>query len=290
MYLLKTIIPYPAFIVGFLPWACVSVMIIVILCNAVAVGSFHKRASQNEFAREPDTVYGLSQDGLTFLYATAPSFIWIFINFWLFLFLAGFWLKAGPTNDWQEQIKPIDTAIILGFGFETDGAGHIQPGESNQFLLQWALDHTNADTLLVQEGIWAAACKTTETKCEKSGRRLVRIHHHDNNIDVNTFQAAFCTLEKMEKLGKKSAVLVAHDLQLERAAWDFDKLKQSREEWSGFNFVVPEIPKVPSPKKSDQLRTRSRSVYTFFELFGSRLRDYFSSTPEKCIAPAPSNL
>jgi Fic family protein len=57
------------------------------------------------------------------------------------------------------QIQPIDTAIILGFGFETDGAGHIQPGESNQFLLQWTLDHASADTLLVQEGVWAAACE-----------------------------------------------------------------------------------------------------------------------------------
>lgn len=285
MSFIEILIPYSFFLLGGMVWFFLGMGPIVLLCNAVAVGKFYKRSFLNDFGREPSTVYGFSQDGLTFLFAAVPLLIWILFYFGLFLYLSAGWLNAKPTDDWQKNIKTIDTAIIFGFGFEEGEKGQILPGKANEFLLQWTLDHTKADTLLVQEGVWAAVCKSTEATCEKIGRTLIRIHCHDEDIDVNTFQAAYCALEKMEELGKKSAILIAHDLQLERVAWDFDRLKQSRGSWSDFTFVVPKIPKTPSLKNSAQLRTRSRLVYSFVELFWSRMRDRLSKTPKKCIAP-----
>lgn len=214
----------------------------------------------------------------------AAFFIWIFIYPCLFLHLSEGWLKAEPTPGWREKAKSIDTAIILGFGFEKDAGGHLRGGRSNEFLLQWTLEHTRADTLLVQEGVLEAYI-SSDTRRKAPGKKLLRIHRHIEGIDMNTFRTAYCALEQMDALGKRQAVLVAHDLQLQRAAWIFEKLKLARPNGADLSFVVPEIPPTPFPADSDQLRTRWKLLYIFCELFGSRLRDYLSTAPTACLAP-----
>lgn len=210
--------------------------------------------------------------------------LWIFVYPCLFVYLAEGWLRADPTPEWREKIKGVDTAIVFGFGFEKDARGHLRAGRSNEFLLQWALEHTNAGTLLVQEGVRTAAVNSNVAEHNASGKKLVRIHRRIESIDMNTFQTAYCALEKMEALGKREAVLVAHDLQLQRAGWIFEKLKLSHADWADFRFIVPEIPPVPFPSDSAQLRTRSKLIYIFCELFGSRLRDFISPAPDACLA------
>lgn len=210
--------------------------------------------------------------------------LWLSIYPCLFLYLSEGWLRAEPTHGWQEKIKTIDTAIILGFGYERDALGHLRAGKSNAFLMQWALEHTHADTLLVQEG-GLAAYNQINVQGEVKGKKSFRIHRHIDDIDLNTFQTAYCALEKMEQLGKRKAVLVAHDLQLQRVAWIFKKLTPSRADAAEYKFIVPHIPPTPFPADSDQLRTRSKLLYIFCELFGSRLRDYLSPMPDTCLAP-----
>lgn len=197
------------------------------------------------------------------------------------------WMRAKPTEGWEKGILEIDTAIILGFGYETDKNGNMEAGEANEFLLNWVINKTNATTILVQEGVWVAACNESDTTCLVSGREIKRIHLHDENVYVNTFDAAFCALENMEVLDKKKAILVAHDLQLKRVARDFEIVKQARKGWQDFIFVIPKIPDTPylDDPPNNQKHTRNEFYYRIVELICSRPRDFKSEIPTKCKAP-----
>lgn len=197
------------------------------------------------------------------------------------------WMRAKPTEGWEEEIKVVDTAIILGFGYETDKNGNMEAGEANEFLLNWVINKTGAETFLVQEGVWAAACNESDTNCSASGIEIKRIHLHDENVYVNTLDAAFCALENMEELDKKKAILVAHDLQLKRAVCDFEKVKPTRKGWQDFIFVIPKIPDTPylDDPPNNQKHTRSEFCYRIRELMISRPWDFKSEIPTKCKAP-----
>lgn len=201
------------------------------------------------------------------------------------------WMRVKPTEDWEKEIRKVDTAIILGFGYENDKNGNMEAGEANEFLLNWVINNTNATTILVQEGVWVAACNESDTAClVSSGREIKRIHLHDENVYVNTFDAAFCALEKMEVLEKKKAILVAHDLQLKRVARDFEAVKQERKGWQDFIFVIPKIPDTPYPDNppNNQKHTRNEFCYRIVELMCSQPRDCYkryTDIPTKCKAP-----
>ena len=107
---------------------------------------------------------------------------------------------------------------------------------------------------------------------------------------MNALETAFCALQKMEQLGKNKTILIAHALQLQRVAWDFEKLRKARIEWQNYIFVVPQIPDTPFPENSRQLRTGFSIFYKMVELFWSRPRDFLSPLPEKCKAPVPLTL
>jgi hypothetical protein len=226
-----------------------------------------------------------------------PAVLWVILALWigytlLFLLFIGFfplkrWLRAKPTEDWERKVKEVHTVILLGFGYEDD-CGDMKPGDANKRLLEWTMDHTEARTLLVQEGVWVAACESSEKECTKSGRKLMRIHRHDPTVYLNTLDTAFCAMQELEKLGEKEAVLVTHDLQLKRAAWDFGTVKQSRRSWQDIRFVIPEMPDMPYPKASIHWHTRSEWVWRIIELLVARPRDFLGPIPDECKAPMPT--
>jgi uncharacterized SAM-binding protein YcdF (DUF218 family) len=220
-----------------------------------------------------------------------PALIGTILSYTLiFLVLVGFipdqWIKAQVTPDWQKEIHEADTAVVLGFGYEEDKSGTMQAGEANKFLLDWVVNNTAANTIFVQEGVWVAACPTSATHCTYKGRELRRIHQHDDKAYLNTLDSAFCAIEQMATFNKNKAILVTHDLQLQRAAWDFERVKQ-KPDWLNFTFVVPEIPDTPYPTNSIHWQTQNQFIYKTVELLISRPRDYFSSVPNHCKAPLP---
>jgi hypothetical protein len=194
------------------------------------------------------------------------------------------WLEPRPTPSWQLEARGIDTAVILGFGYERDSKGRMAPGETNSFLLTWAIENTSAKTLFVQEGVWAAACGTSAKACNVSGRELRRIHLDTETTDVNTREACFCAIQKMTEHGQRKAIVVAHPMQLQRAFWDLEKVKGAKKEWASYQFIVPEISDAPFPSHSVQWRTRNRFFYTASEVF-ARTRDYLGKVPSGCKAP-----
>jgi hypothetical protein len=92
-------------------------------------------------------------------------------------------------------------------------------------------------------------------------------------------------MQELEKLGKKEAVLVTHDLQLRRAVWDFEAVKQTRDNWQDVTFVVPEMPDVLYAGHSVHWQTRSEWAWRLVELLVSRPRDFLSPIPDECGAP-----
>jgi hypothetical protein len=180
----------------------------------------------------------------------------------------------------------VDVAIILGFGYEEAEDGEMKPGAANEFLLGWVLEtYPEVRTILVQEGTWAAACETSAETCKIGNVELLRIHRHDPTLDVNTFQTAVCAIQRMNELGKKRAILVAHDLQLWRTEKVFERVKQRL--CGDCEFVIPDVPDTPYPARSYQRRTRNEFIYRIVEVL-ARLRDSRLVTreiPDECLAP-----
>ena len=285
MNVFNVFFPHLLYILGAIACFFIFIFPITVLGGLISVYIFHKASAHRDKMAEPSTLLGLSKNCMMKLFFILGIVIVLLVYTWVFLSFSDSWIRAKPSESWESDIKTVGTAIILGFGYTIGKNGQMQAGEANEFLWDWTLKHTTADTILVQEGVWVAVCPGSDKNCQVSGRELYRIHRDDRQIDVNTLEMAFCAMQRMEQLGKTKAVIVAHDLQLERAAWDFEKVKRSRKNWRHFKFIVPKIPGTPFPEDSHQKRTRSRLYYKFVELFLSRVRDFLSSTPERCIAP-----
>ena len=231
------------------------------------------------------------------LTASLPMLALIFALLWMaytavFLLLVAFLppneiLRSEPTKDWQTRAEKAQVAVVLGFGYEEDKCGNMEPGLANVELLDWTIANTGAMTIFVQEGVWVAACDSCERECVQADRQIKRMHEHCRKVYLNTFETAFCALQEMEKLDAREVVLVAHDLQLERAAWDFEAVKQAREECRDFTFIIPEMPAVSFVENSVHRHTRNEKVWRLVELLVSRPRDFFSPMPSECKTPLP---
>ncbi len=208
----------------------------------------------------------------------------ILIYILLFLTLVGLtpsrWLHPTPTETQDAEI-----AVVFNFGYDMDG-NQMKPGEANQYLWEWTIHNKPSQlrTILVQEGIWVAADQET---LNNLGIKMMRIHQHDPHIYVDTLNAAFCSIQQTERLGKKKIMLVAHDLQIQRVAWDFERI--SHVTCPDCEFVIPEIGDVPYPASSVHLQTRNEFVYKITELLIARPRDFLNRVPTRCIAPVNSN-
>ena len=190
------------------------------------------------------------------------------------------WLRATPTNNQDAEI-----AFVFSFGYEMDG-NQIKPGEANLFLWKWIAHNKplHLSTILVQEGVWVA---TDEETLKNLGIEKMRMHQHNPHIYVDTLNATFCALQQIQKLDKKKILLVAHDLQLQRVAWDFERIGHVT--CPDCVFVIPEIYNVPYPTNSIHFQTRNEFIYKIAELLIARPRDFLSQIPTKCNAPINFN-
>ncbi len=198
-------------------------------------------------------------------------------------------LGAYPTAG---KYKDVDAAIILGFGYEEADNGTMKPGAANEFLLEWVLEnYPQVKSIFVQEGVWVARCQSSKSICQFSEDdrdvEFIRIHQHNPKLYVNTFEAASCAINRMTEFGKKKVILVAHDLQLWRAAMVFYRVK--RKICNDCEFIIPNVPDTPYPKNSVQFHTQNEFIYRFAEIL-ARFRDSEFFAPDhkikrKCIAP-----
>ena len=205
----------------------------------------------------------------------------LFLYVLLFLLGVGFtpsrWLHAKATARVEPTRNPA-TAIVLGFGYEGEETA-MQPGAANQFLVDWLVStQPQVTTMLVQEGIHSAI--TPELLVTKA---VQRIHRHDKAIYVDTLDTAFCALQGLQKLGEHSVLLVAHDLQLQRAVWDFARVRDAA--CAQCTVVIAAVPDTPYPTNSVHFQTRNEFIYKLVELLLLRPRDFLRATPISCKAP-----
>ncbi len=214
---------------------------------------------------------------------TPMSTLFFLLPLFALLFLAGVaatpsrWLRAQAPVVNPANSRPT-TAIILGFGYEGEGAT-MRPGVANQFLVDWLLAHQpQVTTLLVQEGVRSAF--PPDRLAQKN---VYRIHRHDTAIYVDTLDTAFCALHELQKLKAETVLLVAHDLQLQRAVWDFARVQQAA---CAHCTVIPAaVPNTPYPIHSVHWQTRTEWIYKLVELLLLRPRDFLRATPTTCKAP-----
>jgi len=199
------------------------------------------------------------------------------------LFLVGIgctpsrWLRAKATPVANSTLAPT-TAIVLGFGYEGEGDA-MRPGAANQFLVQWLLEtQPQVTTLLVQEGVHSAL-----TPALLTGKKVRRIHRHDLAIYVDTLDTAFCALHELQNIGKQSVLLVAHDMQLQRAVWDFARVQQAT--CAQCTVMAAAIPDTPYPTQSVHWQARNEFIYKLVEILLLRPRDFLRATPTVCKAP-----
>ncbi|MFN8488641.1 MAG: hypothetical protein U0350_13660 [Caldilineaceae bacterium] len=201
----------------------------------------------------------------------------------LFVGLVGFtpdrWLRAVATPETAfTHIPRPTTAVIMGFGYDMVG-DQMQPGPANQFLLDWVLkNQPQITTLFVQEGVLVAMSPALLR--EKTVRR---IHRHDPALYVDTLDTAFCAMRQLQRRQEQSVLLVSHDMQLQRAVWDFERVQ--RQMCSTCTLVIPELPTTPYPPQSVHLQTRNAFIYKVLELLYLRPRDLLRSLPATCKAP-----
>ncbi|MBN1580657.1 MAG: hypothetical protein JXA89_08125 [Anaerolineae bacterium] len=184
----------------------------------------------------------------------------------LFVLLVGLtpsaWLRATPATE-----KPdVDMAILFGFGYEMPEA-QIKPGKANEFLFAWFMKHycSEIKTILVQDGIWAAV---DIVKLEKEEIELIRIHPHVTRTYMDTVDTAWRIKTHLERLGNHKALVIAHDLQLERATWILSQVCPE------CTFIVPDIPDTPYPERPIDFHTSGELIYKVVELLVSRPRDF----------------
>jgi uncharacterized SAM-binding protein YcdF (DUF218 family) len=268
--------PFALLVFGAAALTIILAPFVVIAGGVLALLMYTDWSSKNKTV-EYKYILGMNRHRMTTLLTILCAVLAFACYSILFLSCSGPWLRARPSPDWQEGMKKADTAIILGFGIEQDDQGNLLAGNANHFLLEWTLKKTAAKTLLVQEGIRLAAVEMQEKGPKPVQRDLVMIHPHKETNYVNTLQAAYYSLKKMGELGKSRAVLVAHDLQMQRAYWDLAKIKKSRPEWKDIEIIVPRVPQTPFPGHSLHWHTRGGLRYRLSELFYSRPRDYLAS-------------
>lgn len=166
------------------------------------------------------------------------------------------WLRATPRGHLDDA--DVIIALALGLGGTPDSPS---AGLSNEAIAWWIVEHNpEFKPMLAQWGVALAL----QQLAPHLMRWVIVLPHHPA-IYVNTRDAALQCWALMDSYGWKRPLLVAHHLQLQRMAWEFDKLHYSDQS------IVPDLPTIPFDANSIQhWGTRSRRGWLIWELFFAR--------------------
>jgi hypothetical protein len=184
------------------------------------------------------------------------------------------WIRASPTSQFKSEIKQADVVVVFGFGLDIDEQGNTLPGKANIGLHHWINTNISGKVIVGQYGNMLAY------EDNPSSNSFVLMHKHNPEDYVNTFEAvlfAFNTLDSLYEEGQinKNVVVLAHDMQLQRAVWVLKKLSKKNSDWQEYKIIVPKVPQISFSSTSEQKHTKYRIVYNLVELLYSRPRDYF---------------
>jgi len=274
MNLFTVLIPYLFVIVAFLLIKPVMALGRLVTEKAIpsifrksemGAGVADKRRSGNHHQILWKPVFSFVFSGLFFM-----MLIYIFIS------IEMYFIRPNPSKNYLTEIKQSNVVIAFGFGIEKDPNGNLLAGQANDSIMKWISENSNANFIIAQKG-----CALS--RFINAGTHVIEMHPHNDKVYVNTFEASIYALNKLDSLYKTGEIknnkvlVVAHDMQLERAFWILKKMADKRKNAISYQFIVPNMPHIPFASNSSQIHTRNRFFYTAIELFISRPRDYFHS-------------
>jgi uncharacterized SAM-binding protein YcdF (DUF218 family) len=194
---------------------------------------------------------------------------WLVICLLTALMMPDRWIRAKPASDQEAE-----AAIIFGFGYVMDGANML-PGAANHFMVDWLIhNHPEVKIVLAQEG----ANSEYELRRREGGLpdsiKIINIHQHNPGVYVNSMDVAKMAAPIMRSEGIHRVLVVAHHLQLRRAAGDMARVMEKMD-MKG-EVLIPDLHDVPFPLDSAQWHSRRRWRYKLVELLLSRPRDYWT--------------
>jgi hypothetical protein len=157
------------------------------------------------------------------------------------------------------SVAEADSFVVFGFGLGPTVNGKPTPGASNRALAQWLLAHNpERKPTVVQEGIYLAL-----EELNAVGPWVIRLSDRPG-VYVDTLGAANQAEAVLHLGGLTRPIVVAHDLQLQRAVWSCEAVGLTE-------CVVPELPPTPfDPESVQHGGTRSESEWVRRELLVAR--------------------
>lgn len=254
-FLLIVTIPVGSFLVG----------------GTISIITFHNKDTNTEF----NSRLGLSKDQFIKTLSFFLLFFFLLVYFLLFNVLSTAWIRATPTSNFKSEIEQAGSVVVFGFGLDKDEEDKPLPGKANTELHNWINANISKKVIIGQYGNMLAFETSLATNS------FILMHKHNHNEHVNTYEAAIFALNKLDSLYKsgqinEKVVVVAHDMQLQRAVWILDKLSKENNDWGRYKFIIPGISGIPFSLRSIQFHTKGHFLYNCVELFYSRPRDFFS--------------
>jgi len=179
-------------------------------------------------------------------------------------------------------------ALALGLGLLTTPLVGIgpegEPGPVNAALAEWAAANLSG-SLIAQESIGVGLCdhNGAQSCSSATGQQVYRMHAHSADY-VTTNDAAVCAVALAQRIGATKLVIVAHPMQLDRAAGALHDAVQSQS--ADLPVVVPAIElDVEFWEASVHPQTRSARAWRFWEI-AARVSSAFEGEQASCDYPA----
>jgi len=272
MNLIEVLIPYLFVIVAFL--LLLPLKAFVSFLASKTIPSIFRKSEMGAGVTDKRRIgiHNLNQAEYVFRFVFSGLFFFMLI--YTFISHSHYFIRANPSINYQSAIKSSKIVIAFGFGIEKDKNGNLTAGAANDSIMHWISENTQAEYIIAQKGC-------TLSKFINYEIPLIEMHPHNDSVYINTFEAAKYALNKLDSLYKTDEIknnqvlVVAHGMQLERAAWILKKMYEKRNNKSSYQFIVPKMPSIPFPLNSNQFHTRNKFIYRLIELYISRPRDYF---------------
>jgi hypothetical protein len=182
------------------------------------------------------------------------------------------WIRANPTSN-----QEVEAAIVFGFGYVMEG-NQIIPGAANHFMVDWLIrNHPELKVVLAQVGAYSEYEQGRQQGELPDDLKIINIHEHRPGVYVNyvnSMDVAKMVVEIMHSEGIQRGLVLAHHLQLYRAAWEVARLMKKKNLQG--EVLVPDLPDVPFPHDSAEWHSRRKWRYKLTELLISRPRDYWT--------------
>lgn len=197
---------------------------------------------------------------------------WIVICILTALITPDDWIRAEPSSS-----QDAEAAIVFGFGYVIDGH-KVLPCAANTFVVDWLVrHHPEVKIVLAQVGAYSEYERRRQQGELADDLKIIDIHERKPGVYVNyvnSMDVAEMAVEIMHTEGIQRVLVLAHHLQLKRAAWDVVRLMK-KTNLEG-DVLVPDLPDVPFPYDSAEWHSRRKWRYKLAELLISRPRDYWA--------------